>query len=298
MVEIGIIVPSYNNSNYLEKCIKSIFSKINSENFKIMIVDNASQDEKVKELLANLEKNNKIFVLKNLENLGFGRAINLGMNHLHTKCKDIKYIIVLNQDTQILNDIFREIITFMENQKDIGICGPRLFNHDGTIQNSFYTFPSISKKTFQLLGLKRLSSIFIKCGIFNKLLPSFASSYLKNFSDIYNPIEVPWITGACMIIKKRVFEDIGGFDENYKMYSEEMDFCLRARKNGWKIYYVPQAEVLHYMGWKSSKYSREMVNIFYDSLAYFYKKYYHGLGRNVLLFLNEVERRRKLKRVE
>ena len=297
MCRVGIIIPSYNNSFYLENCVESIFDKIGSKDFRIIIVDNASTEHNLKRLLSVFKKEKTIHIIENDRNLGYGRAVNLGISLIKNKYNSLEYILILNQDTRLLNNIFEKSIKIMQEREKVGICGPRLFNPDGTIQNSFYNFHTVCKRLAQLVGLKNLSGFFMSERVhrfFNAFLPFFAKTYLKNFENLEKPIEVPWINGACFMVRKQVFDDISGFDGNYKMYAEDMDFCLNAREKGWKIYYIPQAHVIHYGGSKPSKRSKELANIYYDSLSYYYKKNFNGLEQKLMLLLNDIERRIKL----
>ncbi|MBN1270663.1 MAG: glycosyltransferase family 2 protein [Candidatus Aminicenantes bacterium] len=298
MSRIGIIITSYNNRFYLKNCVESIFDKISNNNFNIVIVDNASEEYGVKKILSLLKKERTIQIIENERNIGYSKALNSGLSLIKSDFKDIKYILILNQDTKLLNNILDKSIKVMKERENVGICGPRLFNPDGTIQTSFFNFPSGYQKLAESIGLDKLSVFFRKVRILRSLstfLPSFVRTHLKNFANLRNPIEVSWIRGASLIVRKEVFVDILGFDENFEMYAEDMDFCQRARAKGWKIYYIPDAHVLHYGGIKPPKRSKRLANIYYDSLAFYYKKHFKGIKRNLLEFLNHIERIIKVK---
>jgi GT2 family glycosyltransferase len=127
-------------------------------------------------------------------------------------------------------------------------------------------------------------------------LPLFARQYLMNFENIQHPFKVPWITGACLFIRADMLKDIHGFDENFKMYAEDMDLCLRAHRNCWDVFYYPGIKVIHHGGLKPSSRSSYLVQLYFDSLEYFYRKHYTGLEKSCLLFLNKLEKQLELRK--
>jgi len=208
-----------------------------------------------------------------------------------------QFVIVMNQDIQILTKNLEEVFIVMEKDDRWGICGPRMFNKDGTIQNSAYAFPSIHKKVGQLFGLQKFRFTLLK--LFRRftpaLIPRFASIFLVNYTDIKGPIEIPWLQGAFLIAKRAVFEDTMGFDEKFHFYAEDMDFCKRAKDKGWKSYYFPELHILHSGGDKPEDRTRELTEIYSESLAYYYKKHFRGIRQKIMVFLNSIEHRMKIK---
>jgi GT2 family glycosyltransferase len=296
MPEIAVIIPSYNGTDYLKNCLESILEKVRQINFLIVIVDDASTDDRVKELLTLLQKEKYIQVIQNDTNLGFSKSVNKGISFAISQYNAAKYLIILNQDVSLVNDIIEKAIHCMEETNQAGIYGPRLFNSDGSIQNSFYAFPTVGKKLAQLLGLTKLGKFLIKSKpsrFKSTFFPAFAKTYLKNHEALLKPIEVPWLCGACLIIPKELFADIEGFDENFRMYGEDMDFCLRVREKGWKIYCIPDCHLIHYGNKKLTRNSPAMLNSYYDSMEYYFKKHYVGLEQKILVLCNRIERWKK-----
>jgi len=296
MARLGIIIPSYNDSSRLESGIRSILQLIKYADFQIVIVDNASEKQSVKDYLQKLNGDKNIHVIRNDKNLGYAKAVNQGISFLRSNGNP-QFVIVMNQDIQILTDNLEEILGIMEKEDRWGICGPRLFNADGTIQNSGYAFPSIHKKIAQFFGLQKLGFTVLK--FFPRsipaLIPRFASSFLMNYADVNDPIEIPWLQGAFLIIKGAVFEDTMGFDENFRFYAEDMDFCKRAKDKGWKSYCFPELHVLHSGGYKPEERSRELTEIYFESLLYYYTKHFRGIRQKIMLFLNAIERGMKMR---
>ncbi|MFC2163906.1 glycosyltransferase family 2 protein [Acidobacteriota bacterium] len=297
MKKIAVVVPSYEDNNFLIQCMRTLWEFMGEIEYEIVIVDNASKKPDVVLLLDELETNKNVLVVRNRANLGFARAVNQGIAVLNKTSIDFDFFLVLNQDSSLMDLTIHAALDLMDQNQGIGLCGPRLYNSDGTIQNSFYSFPSPVKILAQLAGMKKLNPLFRKGSLFSApfFLPSFAANYLSNYKESMEPIEVPWITGACLLIRKKVLDSILGFDENIWMYAEDMDFCFRVRKMGWAIVYCPDWHVYHH-GWKPvSLLSKELLKAYYDSLNYFYSKHFHGVKKKCMLFLNKLEKTKALK---
>ena len=233
-MELSIIIVSHNHLEYLKDCIDSIQKFIRDLYFEIIIVDNCSTQKGIDSYLEKISgSNSNIKYIKNKENIGFAPANNRG-----AAVSEGKYLAFLNPDTVLLNNSFRIMLDFIENESDAGICGPRLFNPDMSFQVSFYSFPSLSKNFLKVIGVNKLINrnpdLFKWAFKFSKLMPRYANIFGKNFTSLDVPTEVPWVTGACLMIKKDVFDGMGRFDENFILYAEDIDLCLRIRKKGMK----------------------------------------------------------------
>jgi GT2 family glycosyltransferase len=296
-MEISVIIPSYNNKAYLKSCLQSV-SHIKSVRFRTVIVDDASPSADVRNFLNQIAGGNRAHVLRNSNNVGFGRSINRAFSFLKENYPAIPWYLLLNQDTELVDDTIEEFLDWMNRHPQAGIAGPRLLNSDRTIQNSFYTYPTPLKKLFQMLKVKKWIKGKTRRRLMSKIsyLPLFARQYLMNFENVQQPLKVPWITGACLFIRADMLKDIHGFDENFKMYAEDMDLCLRAHRNHWGVFYYPGLKVIHHGGLKPSSRSAYLVQMYFDSLEYFYRKHYTGLKKNCLLFLNKLEKQFELRK--
>lgn len=294
---VAVVIPSYEDSTFLRHCLDSLEKHLFAVKHEVVVVDNASEKPEVIQLLSELEGEGKVLVVRNSANQGFAKAVNRGIAELSKNSEGIDFFLVLNQDASLMDARIHTALDLMDRNPKIGLCGPRLHNGDGTVQNSFYAFPSPLKKIAQLLGMKKLESFIRNTGLSPRLFlfPSFASTYLWNYEKSMTPIEVPWITGACLLIRKKVFEGLSGFDENIWMYAEDMDLCFRAREMGWTSVYCPEWHVCHHGGKPSSLISEERIRVYHDSLAYFYSKHFRGAKKKCMLFLNRLEERKDLK---
>lgn len=297
MNNIAVIIPSHENPAFLRQCLQSLRKHLSGTRYEIAVVDNASREEGVVRLLDELSLEQNISVIRNSANLGYSRAVNQGIAILNQRSTDIEAYLVLNQDSQLMDDHIYVALDLMEKDSRIGLCGPRLHNGDGSVQNSFYAFPSPMKKIAQLAGMKKLGAAVRKTNFLARLFffPSFASYYLRNYTTVMHPIEVPWITGACLLIRREALDEISGFDDNIWMYAEDMDFCFRARARGWTVVFCPDWHVCHYGGKPAYLLSDERLHAYFESLSYFYVKHLHGVKKKCMLVLNKLEKAKTLR---
>lgn len=212
----AIIIVNYNTKTLLRQCLRSI------TNYEIIVVDNGSTDGS-QECLKRIKesKNQRIKVLFNKENLGFAKAVNQALRQAQGE-----YILLLNPDIKVKKNALKKLIKFAKNHPEAGIIGARLLNPDGTTQGSCFPKLSIANAIKEFwLGQK---------GVFEKYAPR-----------TQKPVEVEAVVGACMLIAKKVIEKVGFFDERYFLYFEDLDYCRRVKKSGWKVYYLPEAEFIH-----------------------------------------------------
>jgi GT2 family glycosyltransferase len=246
---LSIITICYNTPELVLECINSIREQfkheIESSLLEVIVVDNASREEVVNELEKKLKEVDGVVLVKSDKNLGFGGGNNLGVK----KAKG-DYLLFLNSDTQVQDRGFLEMIDFAKGKKDVGILGGRLLNFDGGVQKSVGKFFDLFNLAIYLFGGAKLGLIY---------------------SAPEKVGKVDWLSGACMLIKKDLFMDIGQFDENMFMYVEDMEICYRVRKKGLMTYYYPGALVKHKEQGSSNR-SFAVVNI-YKGIVYFYEKH-------------------------
>ena len=260
MVKISIVIVNYNTSEYLSRCIKSIYkADIIKDQIQVVIVDNNSYDSSLKITKEYISKKSlDVEVISNSENLGFSKAVNLGLN----KCYG-NYICILNPDTYIEKDCLCELEKYMEINLDIGAITPKVINSNGQLQISCKrSLPTIKNSIFKIFGLDKLFSK-------NKFFSSYNLLYL-NENDI-SDVEV--ISGAFMFLRKSVFEKVGYFDERFYLYGEDIDYCHRIKKEGFPIIYYPLVRVIHYKGKSAESHPFEAIHHFHSSMIKYYNKY-------------------------
>lgn len=263
-MEVSIIIVTFNSEKYILNCIESIFKNTTDINYEIIVVDNKSEDNTIQILKNNYPE---IIIIENKFNYGFAKANNIGIKESNSK-----YVFLLNPDTILINDVISILYTFMEEEKniDVSCCGSTIFNEDKTLQESFGKFPSLKQILFEL-GLKSIFSNF-----YNEKL----STGFKNYK--FELREVEHIIGAGMFIRKDIFNKIGYFDEDFFLYYEETELCYRMKKNNLKLFYIPEAKLLHYKG-KSESPSINKLKIIEESKYLFFEKCY---GFNTRMIAN------------
>lgn len=256
MTTLSIIILNYNTKELTKKCISSITKQykkeIENSTFEIIVVDNASTDGFLEELGSY-----DVRLIKNEENYGFSKGNNIGAK----QAKGI-YLLFLNSDTEVKDRGFLDMVTFLEENKEVGILGGKLTNEDGSSQPSAGKFYSLVNVFFTLFGLERVGMVRISP---TKLIP------------------VDWVSGASLMIRKSLFEKLSGFDEHFFMYLEDMELCLRVKKIGFMTYFFPSVYIVHKeLG--SSNRTFAILEI-YKGLVYFYKKHASNMQFTIVKFM-------------
>lgn len=254
-IDVSIIIVSYFSKDTISKLIKSIEKNVvSSISFEILIVDNSCSNLEYKELVSSFSK--KASVIQAHSNLGFGKA-----NNLASKLAQGRFLFFLNPDTELINDSISPMISFFDTHDKVFIVGGNLFSKDDKPNPSY----SMRGKTLfnDLFG--------------NSLLGFLFSHLLRNdnFNHSNHPIEIKgYVSGADLMIRKEVFEKIGGFDQDIFMYAEDAELCFFARKQGGLIYNVPSSKIMHIQGASSISMSDARATYVVDGNFNFYKKVY------------------------
>lgn len=243
MIELSVVIVNWNTQKLLKDCLTSVFEKTKNINFEVIVVDNDSTDGSV----AMVKKRfSQTILIENKKNLGFAKANNQAIK----KAKG-KYVLLLNSDTKLKDNVLRKLVAFAKTKKDLGIVGPRLLNKDGAPQPStapFYTLPVTALSLFG--GDKFLRRSPKKTG------------------------RVDWVEGSCFLVKRQVFAKIGFLDEKFFMYLEDMEFCYRACQAGFSTWFYPQAEVYHFVRGSSSESKQKVIWWIYEGLLHFYGRHF------------------------
>lgn len=254
--QLSVIIVSYNVKEFLQQTLISLQKALGAFSHEIFVVDNASDDGSAK--LVH-EQFSHVKLIRNQENLGFARANNLALR----KAKG-NYIVLINPDTIAQEDTFVHLIEFMEKTPDAGMVGCKILNSDGSLQLACRrSFPTPWVALTRLVGL---SYLFPKSKLFGK----YNLTYLPEDETCL----VDAISGSFMMLRRQAFEQIGQLDESFFMYGEDLDWCLRAGKAGWKIYYVPTTQIVHFKGESSKNVPYDTLFDFNRAMALFVKKHF------------------------
>jgi N-acetylglucosaminyl-diphospho-decaprenol L-rhamnosyltransferase len=238
MITLDIIVTNWNSGQMLVDCLKSIFN-VNMSGFdisRIVIVDNASSDRSVNGL-NNINSKLPLKLIKNPLNLGFAAACNQGARE-----SAADYILFLNPDTTLSKDSIIIPLQFMTRpaNESIGILGIQLLSGSGVVSLTCARFPSSIRYFIKMLALDRL-------------FPNVFRSHFMSEWDHNDSRDVDQVMGAFFLVRRSLFEQLGGFDERFFVYFEEVDFSLRARKAGWRSHYLAEAQAFHKGGGTSEQ---------------------------------------------
>lgn len=244
MPKVSIIIVSYNTEQLIDECIASIYSSENNFSYEIIVVDNNSTDCTVKKLS---EKYPDIIIIKNTENLKFAKA-----NNQAASIAKGDYLLLLNSDTIVYQKNISKLVYFMENLPEYIICtGPKILNNDLSLQSSGYPLPSVCERITMSFKLYKylpypLNSILLPMGT-----PSKKGKSRK----------VGWVSGSCMLMRKKQYLEIGGLNETMDFYGEEPEFGFRSHKNGYSTMYFPDAEIIHLGGASTNSSSSEELRL-------------------------------------
>lgn len=254
-MDLSIIIVNYNVKEFLRNLLDSIDKALQNISTEIIVVDNASDDGSV-ELLKS--KFPTVKLIENKTNLGFGKANNQAL-----KISKGKYILLINPDTIVGEDTFTKMIKFLEVQKDAGLAGCKILNPDGSLQLACRrSFPGPWTSFCKVTGL---SNLFPN----SKLFARYNLTYL----DENQTYEVDAISGSFMMFSREVYEKVGGFDEQFFMYGEDLDLCYRIQKAGYKVFYLHTTQVIHYKGESTKRSSIDETKVFYNAMHLFVKKH-------------------------
>jgi GT2 family glycosyltransferase len=241
--DLSIIIVNWNGGDLLGRCVETILNSAPRVTYEVLIIDNASQDNSLDQLLATkagslLKSNGQLRIFNNSENKGFGAANNQAFD-----LTESPYVFLLNLDTEIHPGTIDTLMRTMLSDPQIGACGPKILNADGSLQiSAFFNPPRVWHTILSQLKLYYLLPPRIR----GELL-------LGRHWDHDRRREVPMISGAAIFARRQMIEEVGGFDERFHMYSEDNEWCWRITQSPWKLVFVPDAVVLHHGGQSSMK---------------------------------------------
>jgi GT2 family glycosyltransferase len=230
-MRLSFIIVNYKTKNLVKNCLKNI-EKLNLDfEYEMIVIDNHSGDglsEMLREKFSKELETGKLQLIESPKNIGMGSGNNLGV-----KRASGQYIMIINPDVAVLPGSIENLIDFAEKKEGIGCLAPRLLNPNKTIQQSCYQFPNflmpiLLRTGFGIFGQKKLEK------------------YMMSDKDFSHEVEVDWVRGAAMFFRKSFYEDLGGFDERFFMYMEDVDICRRIHGLDRKVWYFPKAEMVHY----------------------------------------------------
>lgn len=240
--ELSIIIVNWNGSGLLRRCVETIVNSEPETTYEIVVIDNASTDDSLDQLrgsesVAPLFTSQQLRIVNNSENRGFGAANNQGFALTNSP-----FVFLLNLDTEVPPGTIDTLLRTIKSDPHIGVCGPKILNSDGSLQISAFFNPPRVWHTI-------LSQLKLYCLLPPKLRGELL---LGRHWDHGRLRSVPMLSGAAMLARRQMIDEVGGFNEQFHMYSEDTEWCWRIKKANWKLVFVPDAVLLHH-GASSSK---------------------------------------------
>lgn len=225
-MDLSIIILNYKTRGLVKQCIRNVKGSVNNLDYEIIVIDNGSNDDCGQMVKENFPE---IKFIQLPKNIGFAAGNNIGIKEARGE-----YIMLLNPDVTVLNDSINKMVEFMKTHPDVGLCGPKLINPNGTCQISCRTF-----QTPKLILYRRTPF-----GNFPTARKELRKHLMLDFDHQTNR-EVDWVMGACMLVRKSALDKVGLLDERFFFYVEDMDWCRRFWENGFKVYYLAETEMVH-----------------------------------------------------
>ena len=265
-VDLSVCIVSYNTREFLRECLDSILESQPRVSFEIIVVDNDSRDGSAEMVRSEYPS---VRLIENSTNVGFTPANNQAL-----RASKGRYVLWLNSDTVVLPGALDGLVAFADSRSDVGILGPKVLNRDGTVQRQCHRGLPTPWATFCYAS--GLAKLFPRSKLFGQ--------YLMTYIDEDQILEVDAVSGACLMARRELLSEIGFPDEEYVFSVDDLDWCYRAQERGWKIYYYPQAGIIHYGGQAGSTYaSPRMVYIFHQGMWLYHKRH---LARRYPFFIN------------
>jgi len=258
---VSIILVNYNGSNFLHDCLASIELFLDVCIYEVIIIDNFSTDDSIKIIQDNFPY---CKLIESHINLGFGKA-----NNLAVKNSRGNNLLFLNTDTVMIENTVKILSEYLQQNKNIGAIGSRITFQDEGYQLSCGNLPNLMVEFLDK----------IRYSLDNTWHQIFSRIYDSQYSKVQ---EVGWVTGACLMIRRDVFEQIGGFDENFFMYFEDKDICKRVKELGYKVIYYPKTSIIHLLGGSSHGIKKSVNKYYRDSQLYYYQKHLGKFQINIL----------------
>ncbi|MCH8312743.1 MAG: glycosyltransferase family 2 protein [Nitrospinae bacterium] len=264
-MDLSILIVNYKNSATLPDCLDSVYKTTRGLEFEVIVVDNGSGDGGLKTVQ---EKFPKIRLIKNNANRGFAKA-----NNQAVEVSKGKALLFLNPDTLLTENATQAMIAQLKPGSQTGAVGPKVLNPDGSLQYSCRTFPTV------------WTGLFNRYSLISRLFPNnkYTTRYLMTDYDHKESRVVDWVSGCCMMVPKSVFKKIGGFDEKYFLFNEDVDLCHTLKHHGYKTLYFPEAKIYHDITSSNSKVPQQIILKRHLGMSHYIEK--HFIGNPILGFL-------------
>lgn len=264
MLDLSIVIVNWNVCDLLRDCLKSIQTTTHNITYEVIVVDSASSDQSVEMVKAEFPT---VKLYAQHENVGFTRGNNIGLN-----VATGRHLLLLNPDTVVLDHAIEQMVTYLDQNPSVGIVGAHTLNTDGTHQSTRRRFPTFITALFESTWLQSYAP--------QSILNHFYVYDIPN--DAIAPVD--WVQGSALMARREVYDQIGGLDTKFVMYSEEVDWCKRAKDQGWDVIYHGGAKIIHHGGQSTAQIAAKKHIYFQESKLRYFRKH-HGAFQAQLLRL-------------
>jgi GT2 family glycosyltransferase len=251
-VKFSVVIVNYASWPLTLRCLGSLYAT-GYEDFEVVVVNNDRPEPP--------EIVHPARVIRNKENLGFARACNQGIS-----ASSGELVVLVNPDALVEQSFFRRVEAFFAENPSVGVAGPRVLDADGRVQLSARR------------ELSPVSGLLGRTSLLTRLFPSntLVKKQFPAVTELTGPTAVDWVSGACMVVRRRALEQIGPLDERFFMYFEDADLCRRVREAGWSVYYLPEVQVTHQVGGSTRSRPRAIWDLHKSAFLYHRKHGAHG----------------------
>jgi len=267
-MDISVIIVSWNARHFLEECLGTLSAVRFSRTVEIIVVDNASTDGSPEMVEGQFSH---VRLIRNGQNLGFAKANNIGIRE-----STGRYVALINSDIKVLGNCLDPLANYLDKHPDVGNVGPRILNRDMTLQSSCRKFPNLWNNFCEASGLFRLFP---------------GSSFFSTEHMLYSPhdkvVDVDVLVGCFWMVRRETLDRIGLLDEDFFIYAEDVDWCRRCGRAGWRITFFPGVEAIHYRAASSANDPVRFAVEQQRAVLYYWAKHHRPLGRfgiRVILF--------------
>ena len=254
-VQLSVVIVNYNVRDFLHNALVSLHKAMKGIKGEVFVVDNASDDGSVEMVRKRFPA---VQCIVNKANMGFAKANNQALRKARGRL-----VLLINPDTVVQEDTLKVMLRFFEENSDVGVAGCKIMNPDGTFQLACRR--SVPTAWVAFTKISGLSSIFPKSRLFGK--------YNLTYFSPDETYEVDAVSGSFMMVRREAFEKVGGLDEEFFMYGEDLDWCYRIQQEGWKIYYVHSTQIIHYKGESTRRSGIDEIKTFYEAMHLFVQKH-------------------------
>lgn len=261
-MELSILIINWNTRDHLAECLSSVYESSISCDYEVLVVDNCSSDgsqEMVRERFPDVK------LILNPENPGFAKANNQAL-----KQSTGELVLLLNPDTVVKPDAIERMVNFLVNSSEAGGAGAHLLNPDGSFQVSAYPQPTLIREFWRMFHFDYFWHYAI---------------YPMDRWSLDQPRKVDVLTGACLLIRRDALDEVGFLDDDFYIYSEEFDLCKRLKDIGWTLYWIPDAEVIHFGGQSTKQVDEAMFLRLYEGKILYFRKHHSNLEVSLYKFI-------------